>query len=113
MSLITIQRGIIDLFENLEQVSRYKDIKFTKFPNGVYRYDVALQYKLIVRFIIDPAKRTQNLYMIGCNVQGKYKAIQHFKYDVDFETFDARSEAKKMVKTLLDLTQKYRYRIRR
>ena len=113
MSLITMQRGIVDLFENLEQVSRYRDISMTKFPNGVYRYDVELQYSLIVRFIIDPVKRAKNIYMIGCMVNSKFQAIKHFEYGADFERFDARAEAKNLVKVFQYLTSEYRYRIKR
>ena len=85
----------------------------TKFPNGVYRYDVELQYNLIVRFIIDPIKRTKNIYMIGCVVNDKFKAIKHFEYAVDFEKFNAREEAKNLVIVFQNLTGKYRHRIKR
>ena len=111
MSLITLQRGITELFKNLEDVSRYNDITFTKFPNGVYRYDVKLQYSLVVRFILDPAKRTRPIYMIGCYMKGKFIAINHYYYDVDFERFNARSAAKDLVKEFVKLTDEYRFRL--
>lgn len=114
MTTIYVERGIKDLFQALEQVSRYKDSETKIFPNGVYRVDIPLRYGVIARFLIDPSKRVPTLILVGTNTAKGFKAIQHFPFKLDFERLkSARTEAEKLEKFLQKIEQQFRYRIKK
>ena len=114
MSSIHYERGIKDLFDTLGLVSRYHDIDQKIFPNGVYRIDVKLLYGLYARFIIDPVKRVDTIYMMGLFKGGKFKSIFHYDFPIDFEKLhDARKAANELEKILDKRTEEYRYRLRK
>ena len=114
MSSIHIERGIKDLFETLGKVSRYHDIETFIFPNGVYRVDVKLLYGLSARFVIDPLKRVDTIYMMGLFKAKKFKAIFHYDFPIDFEKLlDPRKAANELEKILDKRTEEYRYRLRK
>lgn len=112
MSSIHIERGIKDVFETFIKTTRYKEVKTHIFSNGVFRIDIKLLYGLYIRFIIDPLRRVETIYMVGYLKNSKFKAIFHYDFKVDFEKIDdSRKIAKDLEKEFKKLTDEYRYRL--
>lgn len=113
MSSIHKEQGIRNLFEAIEKGSRFKDITLKVLPNGVYRVDVKLLYGLYTRFLLDPSKRIDDMYILGTFIKSKFKGITHFKYQLQYDKVLPIEEANKFEKLFRKLSEDYRHRIRK
>lgn len=101
--------AILETLRELRVVSKFKEVEEYQRRNNLIRADIRLSKYAVARLVVDLRGRIQDNIMIGYVFNGKFKAINHIKYEVATENY--RKAAQDLERILFGLYQGYHHRI--
>lgn len=105
--------GVVEIFNCLNNTTRFRKTYIERLKNGVYRVDVELMYSVYVRFILDAHKRIENKILIGTFINKKFAAFIDRECPLDFTNYEnEQEEVDKLAELFKDIQNEYRYRLK-